>query len=51
MSGLMSTTAERSANPLDVREQIATANDWAVDRRSDAEMAAEAPGKWCDYGL
>ena len=51
MSGLMSTTSERSANPLDVLEQIATANDWAFDRRSDAEMAAEAPGKWCDYGL
>jgi hypothetical protein len=38
-------------NPLDVLEQIATANEWLFDRRSDAEMAAEAPGKWCDYGL
>ena len=27
------------------------ANDWVFDRRSDSEMAAEAPGKWCDYGL
>ncbi len=41
----------RSANPLDVMEQIVTANEWAFDRRSDSEMAAEAPGKWCDYGL
>jgi hypothetical protein len=42
---------ESVANPLDLVEQVITANDWAFDRRSDAEMAAEAPGKWCDYGL
>ena len=51
MSAMMSTTYDRSSNPLDVLEQIASANDWAFDRRSDSEMAAEAPGKWCDYGL
>jgi len=39
------------ANPLDLVEQVITANDWAFDRRSDSDMAAEAPGKWCDYGL
>jgi hypothetical protein len=38
-------------NPLDALEQIAANNEWLFDRRSDAEMAAEAPGKWCDYGL
>ncbi len=42
---------ERATNPLDMMEQIASANDWVFDRRSDSEMAAEAPGKWCDYGL
>jgi hypothetical protein len=42
---------EPVANPLDLVEQVIAANDWAFDRRSDAEMAAEAPGKWCDYGL
>src|SRR3978361_1975546 len=42
---------EIAANPLDVVEQIVAANDWACDRRSDSEMAAEAPGKWCDFGL
>jgi hypothetical protein len=46
-----SDTHERSANPLDVIEQIIAANEWAFDRRSESEMAAEAPGKWCDYGL
>ncbi len=51
----MSALAERhdtpAPNPLDVIEQLVAANDWAFDRRSDHEMAAEAPGKWCDYGL
>ena len=42
---------DRSANPLDVVEQIVAANEWAFDRRSESEMAAEAPGKWCNYGL
>ncbi len=32
-------------------EQIVTANEWIFERRSLTEMAAEAPGKWCDYGL
>ena len=43
--------SEHAANPLDALERIVAANDWAFDRRSDGEMAAEAPGKWCDYGL
>jgi hypothetical protein len=42
---------ERAANPLDTLEQIAASNDWVFDRRSESEMAAEAPGRWCDYGL
>ena len=51
MSALQTPTTEALANPLDVVEQVIAANDWAFDRRSDHEMAAEAPGKWCDYGL
>jgi len=50
----MSMTAlshDAAANPLDIMEQIVIANDWAFDRRSDSEMAAEATGRWCDYGL
>ena len=50
----MSMTAQShdpATNPLDTIEQIVIANDWACDRRSDCEMAAEAPGRWCDYGL
>ncbi|MDO9709811.1 type III secretion system chaperone family protein [Paracraurococcus lichenis] len=51
MSGLQARVRERATNPLDVLEQIVAANEWAFERRSDGEMAAEAPGKWCDYGL
>jgi hypothetical protein len=49
MSVLAESTPSR--NPLDLMEKIVAANDWIFDRRSDAEMAAEAPGTWCDYGL
>ena len=51
MSGFLQSPQERASNPLDVLEQIVAANEWAFDRRSEGEMAAEAPGKWCDYGL
>jgi len=51
MSASLATEFEPVSNPLDVMEQIVAANDWAFDRRSDSEMAAEAPGRWCDYGL
>ena len=51
MTLLTASSPERVANPLDTVEQIIAANDWAFDRRSESEMAAEAPGKWCDYGL
>jgi hypothetical protein len=44
-------TRERAGNPLDILEQIVASNEWSFERRNDAEMAAEAPGKWCDYGL
>ncbi|MBV8096982.1 MAG: YbjN domain-containing protein [Acetobacteraceae bacterium] len=47
----LSTFSEPAANPLDLVEQIAAAHDWAFDRRNDSEMAAEVPGKWCDYSL
>ena len=42
MSGLQLQEFERATNPLDVLEQIVSANEWAFDRRSDSEMAAEA---------
>jgi hypothetical protein len=51
MSALAERITDPAPNPLDIVEQVVAANDWAFDRRSDHEMAAEAPGKWCDYGL
>jgi hypothetical protein len=51
MTALAQIHQDRVHNPLDVIEQIVSANEWAFDRRNDCEMAAEAPGKWCDYGL
>jgi hypothetical protein len=51
MSASLHLDRDRSTNPLDILEQIIAANEWAFERRSDGEMAAEAPGKWCDYGL
>lgn len=52
MSGtLVPAGLDHASNPLDVIEQIVAANEWVFERRSDGEMAAEAPGKWCDYGL
>ncbi|WP_298216197.1 YbjN domain-containing protein [Acidocella sp.] len=43
--------ANTVSNPLDLVEQIVAANEWNFDRRSDSDLAAEAQGKWCDYGL
>ena len=51
MSASLTSSLDNAANPLDMMEQIVAANDWEFDRRSDSEMAAEAPGHWCDYGL
>jgi len=51
MSASLHTEIDRVINPLDVLEQIISGNEWAFERRSDDEMAAEVPGKWCDYGL
>ena len=51
MPALNTVTSQPASNPLDVMEQIVGGYEWAFDRRTDTEMAAEAPGKWCDYGL
>ena len=51
MSFSMQTSDALSANPLDILEQLIAANEWEFERHTEAEMAAEAPGKWCDYGL
>ncbi|MGI4954944.1 MAG: YbjN domain-containing protein [Janthinobacterium lividum] len=51
MSMSIQSAIETAANPLDIVEQVVSNNDWSFERHTDVEMAAEAPGKWCDYGL
>lgn len=38
-------------SPLDVLEQVVTANDWAFDRPNDEELAVQLPGQWCDLNV
>ncbi len=40
-----------SANPLDLLEEIVSANEWAFERNGDDELAVEFPGHWCGYHL
>ena len=47
-------TAERrdpSSNPLEILEELVSANDWLFDRRSESEMLVEIAGRWCRYQL
>ena len=36
-------------NPLDVLEQVVSANDWAFERSATDEMAVEMQGRWAGY--
>ncbi|MFN4087527.1 MAG: YbjN domain-containing protein [Alphaproteobacteria bacterium] len=38
-------------NPLDLIEEIVSANDWAFDRTSDHELVAGIRGRWTEYDL
>lgn len=51
MTVLVAIEETHANNPLDVVEQVVSANDWAFDRRNEDEMAVQVPGKWCDYSL
>jgi hypothetical protein len=42
---------ETAANPLDLVEKLAVANDWPFHRQNDEELAAEVAGQWCHYKL
>ena len=51
MSSLNIEIQETSANPVDLVEKLAVANDWAYQRQSEDELAAELAGQWCHYKL
>lgn len=38
-------------NPLDLLEELVSANNWPFDRSSDSELMVEISGHWCDYHL
>jgi hypothetical protein len=42
---------ESLANPLDVVEEIVSANGWLFDRATSQELYAEMTGDWCGYRL
>ncbi len=40
-----------TSNPIDFIEEFIAGKDWVHDRRCETELAVEAPGTWCDYGM
>ena len=40
-----------TSNPLDVMEELVTANEWRYDRSTDQEMIVEITGQWCEYRM
>ncbi len=42
---------ESSVNPLDLVEEIISANEWPCDRAGDDDLVAQITGRWGDYRL
>jgi hypothetical protein len=38
-------------SPLDIIEQLVSANDWLFDRPNEQEIAVQVPGRWSDYNF
>jgi hypothetical protein len=51
MSAVAVETPSVTHNPLDIVEEIVTANEWPFDRTSEEEMIVEIAGRWCSYRL
>ena len=45
----LTTDIGRAGNPLDLLEELASANNWPFDRFSDSELMLDVTGQWCDY--
>ena len=39
------------ANPLDILEDVLTANEWPFDRAAEDQLVVETTGRWCDYRM
>lgn len=51
MPAITSEASSMLTNPLDLMEQVIGGHGWTFERCTPTEMAAEAPSRWCDYGL
>lgn len=51
MTALADTSDFSLSNPLDLIEQIASAQGWLFERTSDQDIAVEVRGHWCDYRI
>lgn len=40
---------DRAQHPVDVVEQLASANDWSFDRDNEDEISISVSGEWTDY--
>ena len=51
LSDTLRRSTTRASNPMDMIVEDIAAKEWVYDRRCDTELAVEAPGTWCDYGM
>ena len=51
MSAVAVDTQSSAHNPLDIVEEIVTANEWPFERAGEDELIVEIGGRWCDYRL
>ncbi len=45
------TSRQHTTNPLDIVEELVSANDWAFERAAFDELAVEITGRWSEYRL
>ncbi|WP_310618976.1 type III secretion system chaperone family protein [Flexibacterium corallicola] len=48
---LVEIEVERSSNPVDAIEQLATVNDWTFERVGEDEISISVKGNWADYHI
>lgn len=51
MANVVGRHLDFSVNPLDVLEELVSANDWTFNRHSDSELMAIVSGRWCAYHM
>ena len=51
MASLSTGRQDSGTNPIDLLEELVSANEWRFDRTNDGEMVVEIGGNWCDYRM